>query len=432
MDSRELLQNSIDYIEENLKAETSVEELACMTGFSLFYYYRIFQNTIGISVMQYITRLKLLNAIYEISRGNKMIDVALCYGFETHAGFYKAFVREFSLSPSTYLKKHKAKKPYKINLIQEEHIMITHKKATEILKYWNLDSEKISDVYYENTDNKNDHTFYIGNNFVLKFSSNSGQLKNHIEISKALEKAGVLSAVPIHTISGEDIVKDGELYACLTKRLKGKQIKSCDLYEGDYQSKSRFIGEILGQIHLILEKFDVAVNDNDLFSTVKNWALPKTKELMELDEKFADNFLETFEKLYTTLPKQTIHRDPNLGNFIVDGNSFGFIDFDLSERNVRIYDPCYASTAILSETINDIESEKLEIWIEIYKNIIYGYDSIVKLSTNEKIAIPYIVIANQLICCAWFSEQEKYKELYKTCAKMTKWIVDNFDKLVID
>ena len=171
------MQKSIDYIEENLKNEIVVHELSSITGFSLFYYYRIFQNTIGMPIMQYVTRRKLLNAIYEIDNGEKMVEVALAYGFETYAGFYKAFRREFLFSPSTYLKKHKVKKPYRVNLFEEKHIMITHKKVVEVLKNWNLDNEKVSDVYYEGTDNRNNHAFYIGNDYVLKFSANLGALK---------------------------------------------------------------------------------------------------------------------------------------------------------------------------------------------------------------------------------------------------------------
>jgi hypothetical protein len=101
-------------------------------------------------------------------------------------------------------------------------------------------------------------------------------------------------------------------------------------------------------------------------------------------------------------------------------------------KKVRIFDPCYASTAILSETINNIDETRLSKWINIYKNIIYGYDSIAKLSKDEKTAMPYIIVSNQLISCAWFSEQEKYQEQYKANLKMTKWIVDNFDKLLIE
>ena len=46
-------------------------------------------------VMQYIIRRRLLHGIYEMSQGDKKIDIALKYGFLTYAGFYKAFVRSF-------------------------------------------------------------------------------------------------------------------------------------------------------------------------------------------------------------------------------------------------------------------------------------------------------------------------------------------------
>ena len=51
--------------------------------------------------------------------------------------------------------------------------------------------------------------------------------------------------------------------------------------------------------------------------------------------------------LYPKLPRQIIHRDPNPGNIICAEVQWGFIDFELAERNVRIYDPCYAATADL-------------------------------------------------------------------------------------
>lgn len=50
-----------------------------------------------------------------------MIDVELRYGFETHAGFYKAFVREFGCTPTQYLKLHRVKKPYRITLPFRKH-----------------------------------------------------------------------------------------------------------------------------------------------------------------------------------------------------------------------------------------------------------------------------------------------------------------------
>ena len=60
MDNRAILQQSLDYIEDNLRAEITAQELADLAGFSLFHYYRLFQQATGLPVMQYILRRKRL------------------------------------------------------------------------------------------------------------------------------------------------------------------------------------------------------------------------------------------------------------------------------------------------------------------------------------------------------------------------------------
>lgn len=421
---REVIQDSIDYIEENIKCDISAQELCERAGFSLFHYYRLFHTAVGVPVMQYILRRRLLNAIYEISCGNKMIDVALEYGFETHAGFYKAFVREFGCTPAQYLKQYKAKKPYRINIFKEEHIMVTHKKVAGILKYWGLEKETITDIYYEGSGNRNESAFYVGNDYVLKFSANLGKLKSHIAISKALENVGLFAATPIATISGEDYVADGELYFCLTKRLEGHQIKTGDMYEGDFVGKARFVGEVIGQLSNALAGVEVFVEDANIYESVVNWAIPQLKGKLNVSEQVFRDYKECFGELIQKLPKQVIHRDPNPGNIIVANDKWGFIDFELSERNIRIFDPCYAATAILSESFEAGNDTKLAKWIQIYRNIIYGYDDVVKLTEEERKAIPYVILSNQLLALAWFEGKEKYQELYETNKKMTEWIVN--------
>lgn len=432
MDNRELIQRSIDYIEENLKTEITAQELSERAGFSLFHYYRLFQSAVGMPVMQYILRRKLINAVYHTSLGEKMIHSALLYGFDTHAGFYKAFKREFGYTPSDFLRKYKVKKPYKINLFREDHIMITHKKVKEMLKNWGLQNETVKDVFYEGTGNHSENAFYVGSDYVIKLTTNLGKLKNHIELSKALESVGLYSATAIKTLDEKEYIQEGELYFYLTKRLLGSEIKSSDIYEGDYLIKSRFIGEIIGQLHLALKNVDVVVNEVNLYEDVKNWALPKSREIMKLPEDIGSDYTEVFGRLYSKLPKQIIHRDPNPGNIIVHDDKWGFIDFELSERNLRIFDPCYAATAILSESFVNGDNNKTTKWLEIYKNIILGYDSVAKLSFDERKAIPYVLLSIQFIFVAWLSEQEKYGDIYHVNKLMTSWIVDNFEKLFLD
>lgn len=109
MDTIELLQKSIDYIEENLKTEIALSELAEISGFSLYHFCRLFTSYVGMPPTAYITKRRLYHGIYEIQKGKKATDIAYMYGFDTYAGFFKAFKKEFGCSPSKYLKLNTAK-----------------------------------------------------------------------------------------------------------------------------------------------------------------------------------------------------------------------------------------------------------------------------------------------------------------------------------
>jgi len=261
----------------------------------------------------------------------------------------------------------------------------------------------------------------VGERYVLKFTANFGKLKKHIEVSKALESIGLLSAVPVPTTHAAEYIQDGEVYFYLIRRLPGKQLESHSFGEGD----GRFVGEIIGQLHLALERIDDCVSEADLLATVKDWALPKAEMALNLPDSFCEEYLDTFAALYPKLPRQIIHRDPNPGNIICADDQWGFIDFELAERNARIYDPCYAATAVLSETFGQDNDR----WLGIYRDIICGYDSVAHLTESERKAIPYIILANQFVCVSWFSEQDKYAEIFEINKKMTAWLIAKFDEL---
>ena len=421
MDNRTIIQKSLDYIEENLQTEITAAELAEMAGFSLFHYYRLFQQATGLPVMQYILRRRLLHGVYAMKQRSTRIDAALRFGFDTYAGFYRAFCREFGSTPSEFLQSSRAKRPYRIDITKEDHMTITHKKAAQILQAWNLEGETITDIYYEGTGNKNDSACYVGEEYVLKFTANLGKLKKHIEVSKALHSIGLLSAVPVATADGAEYISDGEVYFYLTRRLPGEQMTPHRFADGD----GRFVGEIIGQLHLALSGIEDCVSEADLLATVRDWALPKAKVALNLSDGFCREYLDTFADLYPQLPRQIIHRDPNPGNIICAADQWGFIDFELAERNARIYDPCYAATAVLSETFGHSNDR----WLGIYRDIICGYDSVVHLTESERKAIPHIILANQFVCVAWFSEQDKYAEIFETNKRMTAWLIEKFEEL---
>jgi len=427
---RESIQKTLDYVENNVKEDITAEDLAGIAGYSVFHFYRSFQSAVGVPVMQYILRRKLLHAISEIGSGRKKNDVVYEYGFETYSGFYRSFIREIGYTPADYLQRYKAKKPYKINILQEEHIMVSKKTIAEVLVNWDLQNEKVADIVFPETGEISDTAKYVGEDLVIKYTGNLGNTKKAIEISKALENLGLSSPAIVPTKDGREYVENGELYFMLTKRVEGERIMASKLYLNDYEAKARFIGEIVGQLDLALSKIDVIADDAELEKAVSEWAVPNLKGRLNIEEDSMDEIAQRFAVLYKDLPRQVVHRDPNPSNIILVKDKWGFIDFELSERNARIFDPCYAATAILSETFEDNE-EMLLKWTSVMKEIMYGYDSVVKMTESEKEAIPYMILANQFISTAFFADKDKYEKLYKTNKKMTEWIARNLDKMSI-
>lgn len=433
MENIDIIQESIDYIEENLKGELNAEVLAKRAAFSVFYYYHVFQSLTGMPVMQYIQKRKLLNAIYEIEIGRTISIVEADYGYETHAGFYKAFKKEFGCSPTKYFNIHKSKKPFRINLKQEEYIMITHKKLKDALENWVIDVPvSIEDIYYSNEE-RAANCWKINKKFILKAGKNIEGLKQHINMSKLLVEAGLLASIPIKTKCDSDYYLENGLYFCLMMPVEGIMMSSKEiLNDENYKERARYIGEIIGQLHNVIKNYDCKLecNCNDLFENVTKWEIPIVKEKLEIPLKFYDEYRNTFGQVYAKLPKQIIHRDPNPSNIITkDGKIVGFIDFELTEENIRIYDPCYAATAILSEIFSESKSHKK--WFEIYENIIIGYDSVCNLTKEEKEALPYVVLSNQIICYAYFSQFDKFEELETINKNMTLWLYENIDCLDI-
>lgn len=420
MDNRRMIQNALDYIENNLKTEINTAELCNMAGYSYVHFCRLFSHYVGLSPSEYITRRKLIHAVYDMSNGITKVDIALSYGFETYAGFYKAFKREFNCSPSEFIKFYKSEKPYKINILQEEHIMISKNKIQKLLSYWTLQGENISNIYNENTGRQSENAYYVGNDYVIKFSANYGSIKNSIYIANALAKSGLPVAEMIKTADGSEYLQDGELYFVVTKRIKGSQLKCEDIFKNTdiaYQ-----IGSNIAKLHNSLKTFDESnYKQADILSDVKS-ALPKVQNSVNLN----DDFLKNFSIIYDKLSIQIIHRDINPSNMIFDEGEFnGFIDFDLTEVNVRIFDICYCATAMLSECFNNSDIDKNK-WLEIFDNLVKGYESITPLSKYEKQALPYVIYSIQIICIAYFSQFDKFDNLTKINIDMLKWIINNY------
>ncbi|MGK9428917.1 helix-turn-helix domain-containing protein [Bacillus atrophaeus] len=87
----EELSNSLDYIEENLQEDITIEEIAKAAYTSKFHYQRMFFMLTGSTVFEYIRRCRLTFAAQELAAFKaNVIDVALKYGYDSPESFSKA------------------------------------------------------------------------------------------------------------------------------------------------------------------------------------------------------------------------------------------------------------------------------------------------------------------------------------------------------
>ena len=308
--------------------------------------------------------------------------------------------------------------------------MIEHSRVKEVLKQWELTAENIANLVYSGSGAINPNAFVINERYVLKAFSVLGKAQINVQVQKALCAKGLQEAVPITTKQGEEIVVDGEFFYLLMPKIDGESLRAAEFYKGDSYAKAYELGKVIGKLHQVLkESDDIPCNERNIYEEVcKKWLEPAMQAL-GLNEAFKWDYVDNFGQLQEQLSVQIIHRDPNPSNILwKEGNCAGFIDFDLAQRSIRLFDPCYAATAILSESFE----QPNEIWFEIFKGILHGYDSVAQLTEAEKKAIPYVVLSIQLICVGYFSQQEKFEQLAKTNVAMMKWLLENREKLEWD
>lgn len=95
------IQQAVQYIEDNLTQELDIADIAAKAYVSPFYFQKIFGVLCGFTVGEYIRYRRLTLAAEELScSGQRVLDVALKYGYESQDSFSRAFTRFHGVSPS--------------------------------------------------------------------------------------------------------------------------------------------------------------------------------------------------------------------------------------------------------------------------------------------------------------------------------------------
>lgn len=99
------LNHVIDYIEERLTDDLSLEEISEYAGVSDYHFRKIFFYISGLTLSEYIKNRRLSEASMDLLHGEKVTDVAFKYGYQSIDGFTRAFKKWSGFLPSEVIKK---------------------------------------------------------------------------------------------------------------------------------------------------------------------------------------------------------------------------------------------------------------------------------------------------------------------------------------
>lgn len=95
-----IIGDALEYIEKHITEDLDIDDIAKAVNVSPFYFQKGFVMLCGFTVAEYVRNRKLALAGNDIATSNeKIIDIALKYGYDSPDGFTKAFTRFHGITP---------------------------------------------------------------------------------------------------------------------------------------------------------------------------------------------------------------------------------------------------------------------------------------------------------------------------------------------
>jgi len=208
---------------------------------------------------------------------------------------------------------------------------------------------------------------------------------------------GMLVVKFVTSKTGGSYIEYDDGYYSLMHKIRGEHM---DIHKGDCLAKAKQIGE---NTALLCHAFESCIYDGDpyfeydMIKFINGEYGEATNRGVDRISKEILSYLNTFHLLYKKLPRQIIHMDLNPSNIMFKDERFqGFIDFDMAQINVRLYDLCY----LLQDVFQD-EPKKVQISYDIVNCIYESYNKINPLTQEEKQAISYMLVLIGVLESIW-------------------------------
>lgn len=139
----EIITSAIDYIETHLTEKQDLDIVANAVNYSKYHLHRMFTNTVGLTMHNYIQRRQLTEAAKLLTFSDKSIlEIALVAGYESQQAFTKIFTEMYKQSPSKYRENEKF---YPLQLkfeLEGDYSMLNSKEYT----HWDIHFASDDDI----------------------------------------------------------------------------------------------------------------------------------------------------------------------------------------------------------------------------------------------------------------------------------------------
>lgn len=102
MHSNKLICDILDYIDNNINKEITIDELANLFFFNRYYVIKLFKKELGITIVNYLNSIRIYNSLKEYKHDNHIMWIAFNNGFNSLEYYSETFKKIMQVSPRIY------------------------------------------------------------------------------------------------------------------------------------------------------------------------------------------------------------------------------------------------------------------------------------------------------------------------------------------